>query len=263
MPTLRNIALKVMYDGTDYAGWQAQPGLKSVQMTVGYNIAMTIKDRIRLKVAGRTDKGVHALGQVVTFKTRFMGDLLELKSTVNKKLPESVEIIEMKEMPESFHARASAKGKTYNYFIGKLLNKNNGVYNTESDFEELNKFIWTYDINKLNIDLMNQTGTQLVGTHNFYGFSGKKADRKQPIRTIWSCEVNKILLNGDKIISISISGRSFMRYMVRIIVKILFEIGSGNLPPDIVKKILSEKKREISVEPAPAKGLVLKKVFYK
>ncbi|MCM8783023.1 MAG: tRNA pseudouridine(38-40) synthase TruA [Candidatus Omnitrophica bacterium] len=244
--TLRNLKLTIEYEGTHYHGWQTQKGgLKTIQKTIEDTLKKILNKKIKLVASGRTDAGVHALGQVANFKTTSLISPLKLRYALNSLLPEDIVIKKVEEMNLSFHSRFSAKSKLYRYLI---LNRK-----YPSAFLKNKVYFYPYH---LNLSIMKKQAKFLVGRHNFTSFQATDKKKRNPVR-----EIKKIrIFKKDNLITIEIEANSFVYGMVRNIVGTLIEIARGK-PLDI-RKMLKAKDRRLSGPTAPACGLYLVKVKY-
>ena len=257
---MRNIKLTLEYDGTNYNGWQIQacpaesgvPGQKSIQGEIKKARQKILKEKITLFGSGRTDSGVHALAQVANFKTKSLWPLIKIQKALNANLPDDISIVKIEEVPLNFHAQFNAKSKVYRYTI----------LNREAKPALLKNFCLFYR-RKLNVVLMKKEAAVLVGRKDFKSFQAtppqeEKSKNKSTIRTIKRLGVKE---KGDYI-EIEVEGDGFLHKMVRNIVGTLLEIGSGQLPPGSVKKILKKKNRIWAGDTAKPKGLSLVEVKY-
>lgn len=243
----RNILLKIEYDGTDYSGWQSQKNSRSIQDTIEAALKRITGRKARLISCGRTDAGVHALGQVVNFKTASDIPLYKLQRGLNSVLPKDIVIKETREVPLKFHSRFDARSKVYTY---TLLNgpspaaiSRNYVHNVPY---------------KLNFGLMRREAECLVGRHDFKSFQAADKVERSSVRTIKRLDVKK---SGD-LIKITVEADGFLYNMVRNIVGTLIEIGRGKFKPGSMVKILKAKDRKLAGPTAPAGGLCLMEVKY-
>ena len=254
----RNILLTIAYDGTNFSGWQRQPGLRTVCGTIEEVLSVIFKGPIKIDGTSRTDAGVHALGQQASFLAPDWGIPAErIPLAVNTLLAEDrveyasdIRILDAKEMPEDFHARFSAKGKRYIYKI----------YNCQ----ELSVFRRTqfYQITKpLDVCAMQKAARLMLGTHDFAAFqSAGSTPRETTVRTMQKVEVSP--KGEDGYIEICVEGDAFLYNMVRIMVGTLVEIGQGRRSEEALQKALQTGDRKSAGHIAPAQGLYLAKVFY-
>ena len=239
----------VSYKGTNFCGWQKQTvsKLPSVEVTIESVISRILNEETKIYGSGRTDAGVHALGQTFHFDTSKELNVIKFAHSMNELLPEDIRIQSIKLVADDFHARFNAKGKTYIYKI-----RNAKVASPfKSDLE--------YTLGQsLDIEKMVETAKVFEGKHNFQNFNSKEEDDAGFIRDISHISVS---CKNDVII-ISMTGDGFMRYMVRMIVGNLIQVGLGKLTAEDIKKILEDPVRKPSSYKAPAYGLYLKEVLY-
>lgn len=240
---MRNIVLGVSYDGTDFAGFQRQKGLPTIQGEIEEKLRAVLKENIKIKGASRTDAGVHAKEQVINFLTLSPIPRERFPRILNDHLPPTIRVLWAKEADVSFHSRFSALSRTYKYFV---VNK-----------KDVYPFIARYALvhpEPLDIQLMKEAGEKLVGVHDFFPFT---PERKDTVRNLLNLDIRK---KGD-IIIFTLEANAFLRGMVRNIVGLLLQIGKGKLPPYAVEEILQGKRNALNLTVAP-QGLFLWKVKY-
>lgn len=235
------------YDGTSYNGWQYQDNRPSVQQAVEKAILIVTGESVSLKGSGRTDAGVHALGQVANFHTAATIPGEKFKYALNNELPDDIRVLDSKDVDLSFHARFGATHKRYRYRI----------YTGEVERPTLRNFCYHFKY-QLDVDAMRYAADHFIGTHDFKSFKGRRSITKTTIRKINKIDIKQ---KGD-IIDIWIDGDSFMRNMVRIMVGTLLEIGNSQRERDSIPCILEQRDRNCAGHTAPAKGLFLEKVYY-
>jgi len=246
-----NIKLTIEYEGTKYYGWQRQKSLLSIQGILEEKISQITQEKITLNGSGRTDAGVHALGQVANFKTNSSIPLLELTFILNRMLPLDIRIKKAEKVNIDFHARYSAVSKIYHYYVLNSNQNNNYI----SIF--LRNYVYCiYE----NIDLgeMKKASNYLQGEHDFTSFacSGSR------IRN-WKRKIKNIsIIKKGNIFCFHLEADAFLYKMVRTIVGTLLEVGKGKIDYLEMKKILEAKNRKIAGRTVPAKGLFLMKVKY-
>lgn len=242
--------LTIAYDGTPFSGWQIQPDTVTVQELLQEKLKIILKEQTPLTGAGRTDAGVHALGQVAHFKTPLSLDLWVFRASMNGLLPKEIRILEVEAVSLDFHARYSATNKIYHYHLN--LNP------VQDPFERL--YSWNIT-NPLNFEKLKEGIQHLLGTHDFTSFaneSNKGAASKNPVRTI-----NRIDVIPERTgVCLEFEGKSFLYKMVRNLTGILVEVAKEQRPPDDIAQILQAKDRRQAGRAAPAKGLFLVKVDY-
>lgn len=240
---------QVSYKGTNYQGWQKQKNAPSVQEEIEKVLSQILNSEINIFASGRTDAGVHAQRQYFHFDTDSNMDLDRLRYSANCLLPKDIFINEIRQVSDDFHARYSAKGKTYTYLM-RLDERNPFNYELETTVP--------YEV---DIDLLIESLKLFEGTHNFNDFTSKEEDEDNFIRTIFSIEANYI--EQTKQMIISIKGNGFMRYMIRNIVGTALAVAAKKEDISFIEYHLSKKdKREIVSYKAPAEGLYLVDVNY-
>ncbi len=242
---MRYLAI-VSYEGTNYVGWQIQPNGLSVEEAIEKVLSKILNTPTKIYGSGRTDAGVHAIGQTFHFDSKEIADLGKFMYSMNKMLPNDIKISSLSKVNDDFHARFSAKSKTYVY---KLNTGKFDVFEKEHVYQLLQKL----DVNK-----MIEASKLLVGEHNFMNFTSKEEDESNFIRNIYSIDIK---LDKD-IITFSLTGNGFMRYMVRMIVGSLVEVGLNRMSIDDIKNLLSIGVRKQTQYKIDACGLYLVKVNY-
>ncbi|MDO5040802.1 MAG: tRNA pseudouridine(38-40) synthase TruA [Peptoniphilus sp.] len=241
-----NIKLTVAYDGENYNGFQIQPDVKTVEGVLNRAIEKTVKHEVKLMSAGRTDRGVHSMGQVVNFFSDTTIDIGNLPKVINYHLPEDISVVGAEYVPDDFHARFSAKGKFYRYLIYR------GKYRHPMYRKAMH---YPY---KLNLDDMRKALSCLEGEHDFKSFMGRRAVVKDTIRRIYSIEIKE----KEDMIYIDFYGKSFLKNMIRIIVGTAIEIGAGRRDIDFMRRALNSTNRKAAGFTAPSNGLYLMKIYY-
>lgn len=243
--------IKFSYDGTNYAGFQRQPKLNTIQECL--EIAATKinnNKKVGVTSTGRTDKGVHAKSQYAHLNIDVEITPHKLKRALNSNLPDDIYIIEAYQVKENFHARYNVHSKTYKYYI------NLGEYNpTERNY------VFQYNYN-LNIKAMKKAIKYLIGKHDFRAFVTENSDKENCIRTIEKAYIKKDKSDKKKYI-ITFIGDGFMRYQVRNMIGILIRVGENKKRPLDIKKILESKSRKENGLTAPPEGLFLESVTFK
>jgi tRNA pseudouridine38-40 synthase len=243
----RNICLIVEYEGTNYHGWQCQPNGTTIEEVLKLAIEKIVNHPVKLYSAGRTDAGVHAFGQVVNFLTVKTIPLFNIERGVNSSLPEDIRVRSAREEKPSFHARYSAKSKTYIYTI----------YNAPRFSPFLVRYSWHYPY-PLDTALMNDTIRTVVGMHDFSSFKKKK----EPYRTCDREVLRARVFRKGHIVHIIIEATGFLRYMVRNIVGTLVLVGTGKMTTDEFRATIEARDRERAGPTAPPQGLFLRRVTY-
>jgi tRNA pseudouridine38-40 synthase len=240
-------ALGIEYNGTDFFGWQAQENLLTIQGTLESALTKIADENIKVFCAGRTDAGVHAAGQVIHFDTQVVRNLRAWTLGTNTHLPPSIAVRWAQEVDEEFHARFSAIARRYRYII----------YNHSLRSALLaSRVTWYY--HSLNIEPMKVAASHLIGEHDFSSFRSAQCESNTPMRNVHEIS---IIRQGDFIV-IEIQANAFLHHMVRNIVGVLLQIGSGWKDPGWSKDVLQSKDRRVAAETAPAQGLYLVKVLY-
>lgn len=239
--------LKFSYDGTNYSGFQTQPGLNTIQQQLESALEKVNNgQKTSICATGRTDKGVHALCQYA--HTDLSIDITEakLKRALNSNLPDDIHIISTTIVEKDFHARYNVKQKEYKYYI------NLGEYNPLE-----RNYVFQYN-HELDIENMNKAIKYFIGTHDFRAFVTENKEKENCIRTITKSTITK---ENNKLV-ITFEGNGFLRYQVRNMVGILIRVGEDKLSPEAVEKILASKDRTKSGKTAPPQGLYLTNIEY-
>ncbi len=247
-PEERNIKMVVEYDGTAYAGWQVQANGVTVQEKLERILSELACKKVHAIASGRTDAGVHALGQVFNVIGPFPVDNERLMQILNSRLPNDISIKFVEAVSMEFHSIRDAKWKRYRYYI--YNNKMPSVWKARTS--------WFMPV-EMDIGLMQSVAGELIGLHDFTSFKGKNSAAKTSERNIISSELRK---EDDGMIVFEIVGEGFLKYMVRNIVGTLVDIGRGYLKPDDMKRILKAKDRTKAGVTAPPHGLFLVEVSY-
>lgn len=245
---MRNIKLTIEYDGKDFNGWQKQPNKLNIQGEIEKAIKQITGEEVDLTASGRTDAGVHALGQVANFKTNSELPIEKFPIALNANLKKSIVIKSAEEVEERFHSRLTCKQKTYRYII------NHSKYGTA-----IYRNLETHIPIKLDIQKMQQAVKYFEGEHDFKAFKASGTSSKSSVRTIYKAEV---IDAGNERIYIELTGNGFLYNMVRIIAGTLVDVGLGKIDPEDIKKIIASQKRENAGKTLPPQGLYLVKVEY-
>lgn len=244
---MRNIKLIIEYDGKGFNGWQKQPNKLNIQGEIEKAIGEITGETIELIASGRTDAGVHSLGQTANFKTESSIPTEKFAKAINSKLKKSIVIKSAEEVNEKFHSRYSVKSKTYRYIIN---NSENGT----AIYRGLEYHIPM----KLDYKKMNEAIQYFIGEHDFKAFKASGTSSKSSVRKILDGKVEK---EGERII-IEITGTGFLYNMVRIISGTLVEVGLGKIKPEEIAEIINSQDRTKAGKTLPAHGLYLLKVEY-
>jgi tRNA pseudouridine38-40 synthase len=248
----------IQYDGTDYSGWQVQPKGVTIQGLLEEYLNKITGEEVTVIAAGRTDAGVHALGQCACFKTTSLLTPEGLRDALNAHLPPDIRITLAEEADDSFNARFSATGKSYVYIIS--------TSRIISPF--LRRYLWRLPYS-LNLDAMRYAAMQLTGTHDFSAFRGSGCGAKTAVRTISSASLEKkeaiefmtLRMEGDFII-FRFEGDAFLRHMVRNMVGTLVDVGREKIEPADIVRILEAGDRKCAGPTAPPQGLFLERINY-
>jgi len=237
------------YDGTDFDGWQRQPGGNAVQNHLEAALSRVLNAETLTHGSGRTDAGVHACGQCFHFDAEWPHDGVKLLRALHSMLPTAIRINSARQVSERFHARFSVQGKRYiyRYYLGRA-----------DPVDE--RYVWACRDLPLDIEAMRTAAEILTGTHDFTAYSashGKEND-PNPVKTIHRMH----LVPRGKHLRLDVEGSGFLYRMVRSFAGALYWVGRGRLSPTDVAEILASKERTHRIVTAPAKGLFLDKVFY-
>jgi len=247
----RFLKLTLAYDGTAFSGWQVQPNERTIQDVLERAIAKTTGEQIRAVASGRTDAGVHALGQVVSFATQSSIELDVLCRALNANTPFDLVVLDVCKAPNGFHAIRDAIGKRYRYVIqdGPLPDVFSRAY------------AWHIP-QRLDDKAMRVAAQSLIGKHDFISFQASGSDRKTTVRTITDLTVHRCTENDFSKIVIEVAADGFLYNMVRNIVGTLVEVGRSNKSTDWPGEVLAAEDRKVAGMTAPPHGLFLVKVDY-
>jgi tRNA pseudouridine38-40 synthase len=251
--SMRNLKMILSYDGSEFSGWQVQPDATTVQGTLASAIGRVTGEKVLPQGSGRTDAGVHALKQVVTFVTESPVPTENFQRALNDILPASVRVLEVAEMPAEFHARHSARAKSYHYRIHRAA--------ICPPF--LARYVWHYPY-PLNENAMAEAAGLVVGEQDFTSFAavdperGREGDLVSNVRTISSSSWKRC---GEEFIY-TVRGSGFLHHMVRNLVGTFILIGKGTLQVQDITRILEARNRSAAGATAPARGLYLVEVEY-
>ena len=242
-----NVKLTLQYDGTDYNGWQIQPNGRTVQGELTRALSLMEQRHVTVYGAGRTDAGVHAEGQVANFRLERDFDLRELRDGLNGNLERDLRVVEAEIVPDAFHARASARLKTYRYRIWTA--------DVVSPF--MRRYVHHFR-GELDVEEMRAAAAQLIGEHDFRAFTVTASDTEGSVRTIKRLEI----VEEEDTLAVYVAANGFLRYMVRTIAGTLIDVGRRRLSPANVSRALSTLDRNEAGPTAPACGLTLLSVDY-
>lgn len=246
---MRNFKIVLQYEGTRYQGWQRQISTSNtIQGKLESILAkMTGREFVQVDGSGRTDAGVHALGQVANFKLDTDMSPQDIMDYVNRYLPEDIGVIDICEVPERFHSRLNAKKKCYRYRI----------WNSQLPCVFERRYV--YELGEtLDIEAMKRAAAQLVGTHDFQAFTSNKKRKKSTVRTIERIDIERV---GEELV-LTYTGDGFLYHMVRILTGTLIEVGLYERSEASVRKLLENGTRDMAGALVPAKGLCLVAVSY-
>ena len=245
---MRNIKLTIEYDGREFNGWQKQPNKLNIQGTIEQAIkSITGEEEVELNASGRTDAGVHAIGQVANFKTNSKIPIEKFAIAINSNLKKSIVIKKAEEVDERFHSRLNCKKKTYRYII-----------NNSEEGTAIYRNLETHIPQKLNVQKMQEAIKYFEGEHDFKAFKASGTSSKSSVRTIYN---GKVYQENHRIF-IELTGNGFLYNMVRIISGTLVEVGMGKIEPTKIKEIIEIGKRENAGKTLPPNGLYLLEVMY-
>lgn len=248
---MRTIKLTLAYDGSAYAGWQFQPNVPTLQAAVESVIAKITGETLRVTGSGRTDSGVHALGQVVSFSTESQLEPQVLQRAMNAFLPDDIVVLEVADAPERFHAIRDAVRKRYRYVIddARLPDVFSRAYSWK---------IWK----PLDVAAMQRAASALIGTHDFSSFETSGSPRPTSIRTLFEITVERLPAEQGGKIYIEVEADGFLYNMVRTIAGSLMLVGKGVKAETWLAEVLEARDRCAAGPTAPPQGLFLLKVEY-
>lgn len=244
---MRNIKLTIEYDGREFNGWQKQPDKLNIQGEIEKAIEEITGEKVDLTASGRTDAGVHSLGQTANFKTDSKIPIEKFAKAINSRLKKSIVIKSAEEVDEKFHSRYSVKSKTYRYIIN---NSENGT--------AIYRGLEYHVPMKLDYEKMNEAIKYFIGEHDFKAFKASGTSSKSSVRKILDGSVRK---EGERVI-IEVTGTGFLYNMVRIISGTLLDVGLGKIKPENIPSIIESKDRTKAGKTLPAHGLYLLQVNY-
>ena len=245
---MRNIRLRLQYEGTRYQGWQKQTSTdNTIQGKMEVLLTKMCGEPVEIAASGRTDAGVHALGQVANFHTESDMSTEEIMAYCNRYLPEDIVVVEVSEAAPRFHSRLNATGKRYRY---RIINS------------QIPDVFWrryaTEEPEELDLDAMRKAAEQLLGEHDFKAFTSAKKSKKSTVRRIDEIRIERI----ENRVEFVFTGNGFLHHMIRILMGTLLEVGKGIRTPESVTDVLESGDRAKAGALVPAKGLVLEEVFY-
>ncbi len=250
---MRNLKVILSYDGADFSGWQVQPTAATIQGTLASVIGRITGEKVLPQGSGRTDAGVHAMAQVMTFVTESAVPTKNFLKAMNDLLPPSIRILQVAEAPPEFHARRSAHAKTYRYRI----------YRESICPPFLARYVWHYPY-PLNEDAMERAATVIVGEHDFTSFAavdperGREDEPASNVRTVFS----SMWQRSSEEFVYTVRGSGFLHHMGRNLVGTFILVGKGPLQVEDISRILAARNRSVAGATAPASGLYLVSVEY-
>lgn len=245
----RNIQLILSYDGTEFHGWQTQPGQRTVQQVLEDVLRRVVRHPLELMASGRTDAGVHAAGQVANFRTDSALDSQKLRHAIGSRLGADISILRARDVPTGFHATHSALSKLYRYRISNTAHRT-GIAQAR----------YTCHYRKpLDLEAMREAAQHFLGTHNLRALASTRGEEKASyVRTVLGCEV--YFSQGE--IRIDVEGTGFLYNQVRNMVGTLIEVGRSHWPGSRIPEIIASQDRQMAGPTAPACGLCLQWVRY-
>ena len=242
---MKNIMLKLRYDGTNYCGWQKQTNGETVQGALEDRLSEFCDEKIAVTGCSRTDAGVHALEYVCNFRVKTLHEPATIKRALNAKLTKDIAVLDAEYVADEFNSRFDVAGKTYIYQILNSIEHDPFLHD------------YAYHIKAmLDVDAINDAAKLFVGEFDFSAFTTAESQEKNTVRVITDCYAEKM----DNLVTITVEGLSFLHNMVRIIAGTIINVGLGKILPDDIPKIILSGKRENAGATAPAKGLFLQKV---
>lgn len=244
---MRNIKIIIEYDGKNFNGWQKQKDKLNIQGEIERAIFDITGEEVNLTASGRTDAGVHSLGQTANFKIENDMPVDKIPLAINSKLKKTIRVQSAEEVDERFHSRYNCKGKKYRYII-------NNAPIESALYKDLQLHIST----KLDIDKMREAIKYFIGKHDFASFKSSGTSSKDSVREIYKAEI----IEDGNLIKIELTGSGFLYNMVRIISGTLVDVGLGKISPSDIPNIIESKDRKNAGKTLPPQGLYLVEVYY-
>lgn len=248
---MRTLKLTLAYDGTEYEGWQYQPDKPTVQGTLERAWHAVSGESLRITASGRTDAGVHALGQVASFRTESRLATDVIARAMNAELPQDIAVLAVEEMPPGFHAIRDAVRKRYRYTI----------HNAPVRDPFRRRYAW-HVYRPLDVEAMQRAAEPLRGTHDFRSFESQWPNRATSVRTVYVLDVRRGAENERDSVHFDIEADGFLYNMVRSIVGTLVEVGRGAQAESWPAEVLAALDRRVAGKTAPPQGLFLVRVDY-
>ncbi len=244
---MSTIKLTIEYDGTAYAGWQRQPNHPTIQTVLEEALFKITQQKITTVASGRTDSGVHALGQVVSFQSDMSLEYTQWRPALHRYLPSDITVIASEHAPDDFHARYSARGKIYEYRVS-----------IQPSRPALDRYRVWHLLHPLDTEAIQQALPDLCGPHDFTSFRGQRSQTLNPV-----CTISHLSLRSEiPSLTFRIEGDRFLKHMVRNIVGTLIEVGQHKRPANSLQEVLLAKDRRAAGRTAPPHGLYLTQVLY-
>ncbi len=245
---MRNIRMLLQYEGTRYQGWQRQQSTdNTIQGKLETLLTRMCEEPIEIQGSGRTDAGVHAVGQVANFHTNSEMSTEKMLDYINRYLPEDIAVVALTEAAPRFHSRLNACGKHYEY---RILN---------SAIPDVFRRRYALEVpEQLDVDAMKRAASYLCGEHDFKSFTSAKKGKKSTVRRI--DEIN--IVQEGKLLCFSFKGSGFLHHMIRILMGTFLQVGRGERSPECIPELIAAQNRELAGPLVPAKGLTLVEVFF-
>ncbi|MCE9605762.1 MAG: tRNA pseudouridine(38-40) synthase TruA [Planctomycetia bacterium] len=249
---MRTIKLTLAYDGAAYRGWQRQPGNRTLQDELEQALQRIVGERVVVSGSGRTDSGVHALGQTASFHTEATLTPAAFRRALNAELPNDIVVVAAEEAAPGFHARKQAKRKRYRYII----------HNSRTADVFRRGTSWHYCYGKLDAEAMHRAAQHWRGTHDFRSFETQWPQRSSSVRTVLDIDCRRLVAPDEKVIYFEVEADGFLYNMVRTMVGTLVEVGRGRKPESWTQELVAAGDRKLAGMKVPAQGLFLLSVHY-